>query len=69
MIDALYLAAAVLLVLLNAFFVATEFAIVRVRNTRLDEMVESGVARAGAAREVTGSCQDGCRRRNPARRR
>ncbi|ANM29749.1 hypothetical protein ABI59_09430 [Acidobacteria bacterium Mor1] len=55
MIDALYLVAAVLLVLLNAFFVATEFAIVRVRNTRLDEMVESGVARAGAAREVTRS--------------
>jgi CBS domain containing-hemolysin-like protein len=36
----------------NAFFVATEFAIVKVRVTRIDELVSRGVKRAAATREV-----------------
>jgi CBS domain containing-hemolysin-like protein len=40
------------LVLLNGFFVLAEFAIVKVRSTRIDEMAESGGANAKAAREV-----------------
>jgi CBS domain containing-hemolysin-like protein len=39
-------------VAINAFFVAAEFAIVRVRVTRIEELVQRGVARAAAAREV-----------------
>jgi CBS domain containing-hemolysin-like protein len=50
--DLAYILAALALVGLNAFFVATEFAIVRVRTTRIDELVERGVKRAAATREV-----------------
>jgi CBS domain containing-hemolysin-like protein len=50
--DLLYILLAVVLVVLNAFFVATEFAIVKVRRTRIDELVEQGHRRAVAAREV-----------------
>ncbi len=39
-------------VAVNAFFVATEFAIVRVRATRIEELVQRGVRRATAARLV-----------------
>jgi CBS domain containing-hemolysin-like protein len=39
-------------VAINAFFVAAEFAIVRVRVTRIEELVQRGVRRAAAAREV-----------------
>ncbi len=39
-------------VLLNAFFVAAEFALVRVRSSRLDERVAEGVWRARIARSV-----------------
>ncbi len=46
------LAAAIVLVIANGFFVATEFAIVKVRATRLDEMVKAGERRAAAARNV-----------------
>jgi CBS domain containing-hemolysin-like protein len=52
MLNLIYVLLALLLVLLNAFFVATEFAIVKVRRTRIDEMVAQGVSRAAAAREV-----------------
>ena len=48
----LYVLLALALVGLNAFFVATEFAIVRVRATRIDELVAKGVRRAVATREV-----------------
>lgn len=48
----LYVAAALLVVVVNSFFVATEFAIVRVRATRIEEMVQNGVRRAAAARHV-----------------
>ena len=50
--DLLYVLLALGLVALNAFFVATEFAIVRVRTTRIDELVAKGVRRAAATRTV-----------------
>jgi CBS domain containing-hemolysin-like protein len=50
--DLLYILLALGLVALNAFFVATEFAIVKVRETRIEELVDRGVRRAIAAREV-----------------
>ena len=50
--DLLYVLLALGLVVLNAFFVATEFAIVRVRTTRIDELVAKGVRRAAATRTV-----------------
>jgi CBS domain containing-hemolysin-like protein len=40
------------LVAVNAFFVAAEFALVRVRVTRIEELVGTGVRRAVATREV-----------------
>ncbi len=45
---------AFLLVLLNGFFVLAEFAIVKVRATRLEELAERGVERARLAREMLG---------------
>jgi magnesium and cobalt exporter, CNNM family len=50
---ALYLVAAFLLVGGNAFFVAAEFAIVKVRHTRVEEMAASGLPGSALAREVT----------------
>jgi len=47
-----YILLAFALVAANAFFVATEFAIVRVRETRIEELVRRGVKRAAATREV-----------------
>jgi CBS domain containing-hemolysin-like protein len=44
---ALFLAAVVVLVLVNGFFVAAEFALVRARRSRVDEMAKNG--RRGAA--------------------
>src|SRR6185503_10712827 len=52
MTDLLFVLLALGLVALNAFFVATEFAIVRVRTTRIDELVTKGVRRAAATRTV-----------------
>jgi Mg2+/Co2+ transporter CorB len=46
------LALALFLVLLNGFFVAAEFAIVKIRGTRLDELVRQGNRRARAARRM-----------------
>lgn len=43
---------ALLCVLLNAFFVATEFALVKVRSSRLDELHRAGSATAGRARRM-----------------
>ncbi len=43
---------ALAVVAINAFFVAAEFAIVRVRVTRVEELVMRGVRRASATREV-----------------
>ncbi|MDQ3625679.1 MAG: CNNM domain-containing protein, partial [Verrucomicrobiota bacterium] len=46
------LAVILFLVLLNGFFVAAEFAIVKVRGSQLDALVESGEKRATFARHV-----------------
>jgi CBS domain containing-hemolysin-like protein len=61
-----YLIAAFLLVAGNAFFVAAEFAIVKVRTTRIEEMATSGLPGSSLAREVVahldeylGACQLG----------
>ncbi|HUV14915.1 MAG TPA: hemolysin family protein [Acidobacteriota bacterium] len=40
------------LVLLNGFFVAAEFSMVKVRATRIDELIKQGTARARNAREM-----------------
>ncbi len=42
----------VLVVLLNGFFVAAEFAIVKVRDTQIDPLAEKGNLRAVAAKEI-----------------
>lgn len=54
----LYLVLAGIIVLLNAFFVATEFALVRVRETRINSLVESGVRRAEAVHDVLHNLND-----------
>jgi len=43
----------VLLIILTAFFVATEFAIVKVRSSRIDQLLEEGHKSAIAAKHVT----------------
>jgi CBS domain containing-hemolysin-like protein len=50
--DLLLIGLALVIVAINAFFVAAEFAIVRVRVTRIEDLVQRGVRRAHAAREV-----------------
>ena len=50
--EILLLGAALLLVLLNGFFVAAEFAIVKVRSTKIKELAEGGDWRAGVTRNV-----------------
>lgn len=40
---------------LNSFFVAAEFAIVKVRGSRIDALAQQGHARAGFARRLTGN--------------
>src|SRR5262245_52748509 len=47
--DPLLVIAALILVLINAFFVAAEFAMVRVRGTRMAALAEAGDWRARAA--------------------
>ncbi|GGH78626.1 CBS domain containing-hemolysin-like protein [Pullulanibacillus pueri] len=42
----------VILILLTAFFVAAEFAIVKVRSTRIEQMVQEGNKRAEAAKKI-----------------
>ncbi len=51
--DSWYLILAFVFVLANGFFVAAEFAIVKVRSTQLAELAEEGSARAKMARRVT----------------
>ena len=50
---ALKLGAVAVLVLLNGFFVAAEFALVSVRRTRIDELVENGNALAKSVQRAT----------------
>ncbi|HWI50655.1 MAG TPA: hemolysin family protein [Symbiobacteriaceae bacterium] len=48
----LELVLALLLVFLNGFFVAAEFAVIKVRATRIQQLMEAGNPRAAAAHEV-----------------
>src|SRR5688500_5770629 len=48
-----YLILAFLFVLANGFFVAAEFAIVKVRSTQLTELAQAGSSRAKMARRMT----------------
>ena len=48
----LQIATVLFLVLLNGFFVASEFAIVKVRDSQLEELARQGVKRAAGARHV-----------------
>jgi CBS domain containing-hemolysin-like protein len=49
----LYLALTLLLVLLNAFFVAAEFSLVKVRPTRLEQLIRGGDGRARLALKMS----------------
>jgi CBS domain containing-hemolysin-like protein len=49
----IYILVTLLLVLINAFFVASEFAIVKIRPTRLEQLVRSGDARARRALAIS----------------
>lgn len=40
------------LILLTAFFVATEFAIVKVRSSRIDQLIEEGSSRAASLKKI-----------------
>jgi CBS domain containing-hemolysin-like protein len=51
--DSWFLVLAFLFVLANGFFVAAEFAIVKVRSTQLTELADQGSARAKMARKLT----------------
>jgi CBS domain containing-hemolysin-like protein len=51
--DSWYLVLAFLFVVANGFFVAAEFAIVKVRSTQLTELAEQGSARARMAKRLT----------------
>ena len=46
----LLISAAMLLVFLNGFFVAAEFSIVKIRATRIDELIQKGTSGALRAR-------------------
>ncbi len=50
--------AVAMLILVNAFFVAAEFALVSVRDTRIEQMVASGVPGARAARRLRDELDD-----------
>ncbi len=52
LVIAIKLAVVLLLVLLNGFFVAAEFAIVKVRTTQIEPLMKSGLKRAKLAYEV-----------------
>ena len=55
--NALNLLAVVLLVLLNAFFVAAELALVRIRDTQLAALAAKGNRRAKMARQIVDMMQ------------
>ncbi len=49
---AIFLASAILLLLLNAFFVLAEFAAVKIRPSRIEELIDQGGRQARAAKHV-----------------
>jgi len=52
MLDSFHLILACLFVLMNGFFVAAEFAIVKVRSTQIEELIQKGSRRAGIAQRI-----------------
>ncbi len=52
------LLAALILVVLNGFFVAAEFAYVRVRSTAVESLVEDGRPGAGQLQDALGNLDD-----------
>src|SRR5688500_13735664 len=50
---AVYLLGTLFLVLLNAFFVASEFAMVKMRPTRLEQLIREGNSRAALALKIS----------------
>ena len=50
--------AVAMLILANAFFVAAEFALVSIRETRIEQMLAAGVAGARAARRLQQEMDD-----------
>ncbi|WP_144703047.1 hemolysin family protein [Fictibacillus phosphorivorans] len=56
--DIINLIMVAILIALTAFFVATEFAIVKIRTTRLDQLVAEGNTKAVAARKVVGNLDE-----------
>ena len=55
---AIRLAAFAVLIALTAFFVASEFAIVKIRTTRIDQLIAEGDRRAVTARRVVGNLDE-----------
>ena len=51
---ALLIVAVLVLVLVNGFFVAAEFALVKVRSSQLDSLADEGNRRAELSRHITG---------------
>ena len=51
--DAIKLFLVVLLVLLNGFFVAAEFAVVKIRSSRIETLINEGTTRAHYAKKLT----------------
>ncbi|MFJ7745549.1 hemolysin family protein [Peribacillus sp. NPDC097295] len=51
--DIFSLALVIILIALTAFFVASEFSIIRVRSSRIDQLIEEGNKKALAAKKVT----------------
>ncbi|CAA9461706.1 MAG: Hemolysins and related proteins containing CBS domains [uncultured Rubrobacteraceae bacterium] len=54
-VSGLLLFAALLLVALNGLFVAAEFAFVKIRSSKVDEMVQEGKSSAGIVKEAVGN--------------
>jgi CBS domain containing-hemolysin-like protein len=57
-LTAIYLLAALLLILLNAFFVLAEFAMVKIRASRVEELIEQGDPRAELVKHVVEHLDD-----------
>ena len=47
-----------ILIVLTAFFVATEFAVIRVRSTRIDQLIAEGNKNAVAAKKVVSNLDE-----------
>jgi len=57
-LDTFNLILVILLIALTAFFVASEFSIIRVRSSRIDQLIEEGNKNAVAAKKVTSNLDE-----------